>query len=372
MTAKRTRLLLIGGGHTHVEVVRRWAQPDVDVTLVSASPNAAYSGMLTGLIAGHYRYEQTHIDLPALCRKMNVNFASAAVTGVNPDLQHAFCDDGVTRSFDVASINTGSTPSVGHVPGACEHAARVKPVPLFLSRWQDFLKERNAANDPARVVVVGGGPGGVELVFAMQHLFAAHPESRSSSATFTLIADAVLPKQSRSVQRRTLRLLAAKNIRVELSRAVEMSANTVHTNSGNRIPADFTVFATPASAPQWFAESGLALDPQGFVAVNGHLQSLSHPHIYAAGDAAALLADPAPKSGVYAVREGPILHQNLVDHLCNRKPSATFKPQRRALYIISCGDKKGILCYGKIALFGRLMWRIKDAIDRRFMNRYAT
>ena len=179
MMAKRKRLLLIGGGHTHVEVVRRWALPDVDVTLVSAAPDAAYSGMLTGLIAGHYRYEQAHIDLPALCRKMKVNFASASVTGLDPGAKQAFCDDGVTRSFDVASINTGSTPSISDVLGAREHAVRIKPVPLFLSRWHDFLKERNALNDAARVVVVGGGPGGIELVLAMQHLFAANPANRS-------------------------------------------------------------------------------------------------------------------------------------------------------------------------------------------------
>lgn len=371
MIAKRKRLLLIGGGHTHVEVVRRWALPDVDVTLVSAAPDAAYSGMLSGLIAGHYRYEQAHIDLTALCRKMNVNFVSASVTGVNPNAKQAFCDDGVTRKFDLASINIGSTPSMSDVLGARDYAVRVKPVPLFLSRWQDFLKESIALNDPARVVVVGGGPGGVELVLAMQHLFATNPATLSSGVTFTLVADALLPKQPASVQQRALRLLRDRNIVLALGRAVGMTATTVQTDAGQDIAANFTVFATAASAPQWFAESGLALDPQGFVAVNEQLQSLSHPHIYAAGDAATLLADPAPKSGVYAVRAGPILHSNLVDDLCNRQLSATFKPQRRAMYIISCGDKRGILCYGKIALYGRLMWRIKDAIDRRFMSRYA-
>lgn len=284
-------------------------------------------------------------------------------------MHKAECDDGVTRMFDIASINTGSTPVTLETPGAQEHAVAVKPVAVLLSRWQAFLEKTATQEGNANIVVVGGGAGGVELAFAIKHRLSTR---NSPHATCTLMAPKLLANQHKGVQERVVRLLKERGIRVELDSAASVTADAVHTRGGKCIAADFTIFATSASAPDWLSQSGLAVDAQGFVAVNQHLQSLSHPNVFAAGDAATLIANPAPKAGVYAVRQGPILHENLRDVLNSRFPSSTFTPQRRALYIIATADKRGILSYGSLALYGRLMWRIKDAIDRRFMKRYSS
>lgn len=367
----KQRLLLVGGGHAHLEVVRRLAdRRDVAATLVNPGRHAAYSGMISGLIAGHYRFEEAHIDLGPLCARSGVELVSAKATRIDPVKREVACDDGVVRSFDVVSIDTGSTPSLADVPGAVEYAVPVKPVGQFLARWNQLLAA--GGQSPIHIVVVGGGAGGVELVLAMQHCLATRsrtPDTRP--AKLTLVSDSLLPGHAERARELVRGILRLRGIATVHERARRLTAGCVHTAQGKEIPADFVVFATRASAPGWIAESGLGTDSLGFIAVNPHLQSVSHATVFAAGDVATMVATPAPKSGVYAVRAGPVLYENLSASLAGRPLTAEFEPQRRALALIATGDRDAVASYGSAALAGRWLWRWKDRIDRRFVARYA-
>lgn len=373
MTRPTPRLLLVGGGHAHLEVVRRLAgHRDVSATLVNAGRYATYSGMLPGLIAGHYSFEEAHVDLDGLCRRSNVGFVSARVTGIRPDQREAECDDGVRRGFDVVSIDTGSTPRMSDVPGAREHAVAVKPVAHFLARWEHALASRQTSDGmPIDVVVVGGGAGGVELVLAMHHRLAGSAQTRQAQMTrFTLISESLLPGHAPRVQDRVRVILSERGIALARGRVARVTASVVHTSDGRALPAQLAIFATRASAPEWLAASGLATDSLGFIAVDSHFQSVSHAGVFAAGDVATNLADPAPKSGVHAVRAGPLLFENLRAVLWGRRPTAVFERQHRTLALIASGDRHATLSYGPIGLSGRWLWRWKDRIDRRFVARY--
>jgi selenide, water dikinase len=136
------------------------------------------------------------------------------------------------------------------------------------------------------------------------------------------------------------------------------------------VKADAIVWATGASAPLWPGASGLATDARGFILVDDRLQSVSHPGIFAVGDIASVKDDPRPKSGVYAVRAGPVLHENLRNALLD-VPLRGWQPQPRALALISTGDRYAVASRGSLALAGAWIWKWKDGIDRKFMRRYV-
>jgi selenide,water dikinase len=220
--------------------------------------------------------------------------------------------------------------------------------------------------------VVGGGAAGIELVLAMQHRVAG-VTGRPDAVEWQLVTDVdvLLPAHNETVRRIVRRILARREVEVHLSsRVVRVERGTVFAANGYRVAGDAIVWATGAAASPRFAASGLALDDRGFVAVDETLRSTSHPHVFATGDCATMVGHPRPKSGVYAVRQGPPLAANLRAAIEGR-PLGRYVPQAQALALISTGDRYAVASRGDWALAGRWVWHWKDWIDRRFMRRYA-
>ena len=369
------RLLLIGGGHSHVEVVRRFGrapEPGVEVMLVSPGRYAGYSGMLPGLIAGHYAFDDAHIDLPRLTGASHCRFVPGTVNGLNPDARLAFCNNGQTLEFDIASIDIGSRPGTLDVPGACAHALGVKPLERFLARSQWALDRASAAHLPRgyRLVMVGAGAARAETLLSMQHRMAR----TGAEARFALVSATaqILPGHRGRVRRIFTRLLRERGIESYCGRAVvEVTARSVVLAGGERVAADLVVWAVTASAPFWPGACGLAVDAGGFIRVDASLQSVNRAGVFAAGDIAAIEPSPAPKSGVYAVRQGPLLAANLRRTL-RGEPLAAFAPQRAALALVSTGNRNAAASRGWPAAEGAWAWHGKDWIDRRFMRRYRS
>jgi selenide,water dikinase len=365
------RLLLVGGGHSHVEVIRRWGLaplPGVAVTLVSPDRHAPYSGMLPGHIAGHYSHGDCHIDLDALCAGAGVTRIAASVARLDLVNRVAQSDRAPDLPFDVLSVDTGSTPVLARIPGAGCIGLPVKPVAPFLEQWSRLLDAARAATVPLHIVVVGAGAAGVEMVLAMRHRMARD----SGRARFTLLGNepVILGSHPTGVRRRFMALLAASGITVRLGAPVERAMPGMLLLPGNeRLAFDEVIWITGAAAPAWPRASGLQTDAAGFIVVDAHLQSLSHPGVFAAGDVASMPHAPRPKSGVYAVRQGPPLTENLRRAL-RGEPLVKYHPQPRALALISAGDRYAVASYGPFALAGAWAWRWKDHIDTAFMQRY--
>ncbi len=366
--ARPRRLILAGGGHTHVEVLRRMALrpwPPVEILLVSPARFTPYSGMLPGLIAGDYRFEEAHIDLAPLCRRSGVTFIESAVTGLDTVARTLSLDDGRRLEYDLLSLNIGSRPGLDGIPGAAAFGIAVKPVASFLHRWAHIRARRSAKR--LRIAVVGGGAAGVELVLAMQLGL-----GQGARADFHLITNTpeILPNHAPRVRRILTRALEQRGITLHCGREVVAARpGELRLNHEGRVGVDEVIWALPASPPAWISRSGLATDTRGFVAVSTRLQSLSHPDVFAAGDTATILDAPRPKAGVYAVRQGPVLAQNLRAVLEGRVPRS-YTPQPRALSLLSTGNQRAVVSYGAFALEGAWVWRWKDWIDRRFMARY--
>lgn len=365
-------LLLLGGGHSHVEVVRQFGEhpvPNATITLVDAERFATYSGMLPGLVAGHYDFHDCHIDLAALAQRNGLRCMQARALGIDTARRRVELDDGNTLDYDLISLDVGSTPPTANTPGAAEHTIAVKPFATFARNWEKLI-ERARTGQLQKVVVAGGGAAAVELALAMQYRLA--PLVAPETIEFALVTDApcVLPDHNARTRAALASLLSRRGIAVHLNaRVARVEPAAVIMSSAERIAADATIWATGVAAPPWLAGAGLALDARGFIVVDQHLMSISHAEVFAAGDCATMQGYSYPKSGVYAVRQGPVLAENLRQALTGG-PLTKYLPQRLALSLISTGNRSAVASYGPFSLEGAWVWRWKNAIDRKFVEKY--
>lgn len=372
MTKPAARVLLIGGGHSHVEVLRRFAlfpDPAIQLTLISPEATTPYSGMLPGTVAGLYTPVQAAIDLMSLTLWAGAMFIRDEVVTLDLHTKTLALATGHHEAFDFISFDIGSTPAMT-VPGAREHALGVKPVSAFLAAW-DKLRADAATGAVSTIAVVGGGAGGVEVLLAMQYRL--EQELGDATPRFALITDQphVLAQHAAGVRARMGRILVARGVVLHLdSAAIAVERNTVIAKHGRRIAADRIIWATGAAAADWLAASGLGCDAAGFIAIDAALKSLTHPFVFAAGDCASQIDAPRPKSGVFAVRQGPPLAGNL-RRVVHGEPLHSYRPQRHALALISTGNRHAIASRASLVVEGGWVWRWKDRIDRAFMAKYV-
>jgi selenide,water dikinase len=340
--------------------------PGVRVTLVARDLETPYSGMLPGWVAGHYTFEECHIDLVRLTRFAGARLVHDEATGIDRSENRLFCRAHPPIRWDFLSLDIGSAPRVRDVPGAAEHTVAVKPIAGFAHRWEALLA-RAREKPLLRLAVVGGGAGGVELALAAQHRLTRI----AADCEVTLVtADALLPTHNRRVRARLARILTARGVRVATNApVVGVEAGVLLCAGGERIEFDEALWVTEAAAAPWLAETGLPLTANGFVMVGETLSSPADPRVFAAGDIATMTDHPREKSGVYAVRQGPPLAANLRRALAGRKLRRAV-PQRRGLALIGTGDGHAVASRGPFAAEGAVWWRLKDWIDRRWMRRY--
>ena len=362
-------VLLLGGGHAHVHVLQQLAsQPLVgaQVTLVTPFERQMYSGMVPGLVAGHYTAQDCVIPLRPLAQAAGVVFRQARAVRLDAAARRVELDDGGVLGYDLLSLDTGAVMHRDRLPGAAEHALFVRPIEDFVQKL-DALWTR-AAQRRLQLSLVGAGAAGVELALALQYrLGRAGPGVQVTLVTGGPVPLAGYPPP---VLSRVQRALARHGVAVVRQGAVAVEADAVVLADASRLPCDAAVLATGAQAPEWLAGSGLSLDAQGFVLTRSTLQSSSHADVFAVGDVATRSDTPHAKSGVYAVRSGPPLALNLrlaVDGLALQPHAAPT----RTLNLVSCGDRSAIAAWGHWSAQGRWVWWLKDRIDRRFVARYV-
>jgi selenide,water dikinase len=359
-------LVLIGGGHTHALVLRKWGMrplPGARVTVINPGPTAPYSGMLPGFVAGHYDREELDIDLVRLARFAGARVILGAAEELDLKQRLVHVPGRPPIAFDLCSVDIGITSDMPGLPGFADHAVPAKPLGPFATRWRAFLEDE--ANGSAPVVVLGAGVAGCELAMAMAHALSV----RGRAAEVTLIdrSDALTDIETRA-RETLLTQMAALEIKVlERVEVAEITTEAVLLSDGRSIPSGFTTGAAGARAYDWIGQSGLdARD--GFVTVGATLQT-SDPSVFAVGDCAAMTHAPRPKAGVYAVRQAPILYDNLCAAMTGGQ-MRRYQPQKDYLKLISMGEKSALAERFGLPLSGPLMWRWKDRIDRKFIGKF--
>ena len=339
------RLVLLGGGHAHALVLlepRKFISKHFEVVLVSEGRMHSYSGMVPGVIAGHYAAAEAQFDLARLAREAGAEMILGRVQRLDPGAKQIELAGGNVLSYDIASLNLGSTPAD---PAA--NAVPAKPFEPFFASWRALLEQGPPA---PRIAVAGAGAGGVELAMSMKYVL----DRRGTGGSVDIFSDqfSFLP----GVAARVRAALDARSI-------------SLHLKTGIPPGFDAMFWVTGASAPPLLRESGLRTDSRGFVLVDPCLRSVSHPDVFAAGDNASFEGAMLPKSGVYAVRQGAVLAENL-KRIVRGLPMLDYVPQRESLSLISCGGKYAIASRGGWSAEGRWAWRWKDWLDRRWVARF--
>jgi pyridine nucleotide-disulfide oxidoreductase family protein len=368
------RLLLVGGGHAHVEVIRALAErpePGLAVTLVTDRLLTPYSGMLPGHIAGFYSHADMHIDLGRLAAVSGVTVVPHAATAVSRAERRVTTRDGNTHLYDTLSLNVGVTPDLAGIVGADRYAVAVKPISTFLDRLDALLAAAAGADGPRRILVVGGGAAGFELSLALKTRLAGLDPAGRPFWIGLAVGSGLLETMNASVRRRARAALSRQGVTVlDDFRAVEIATDGVRSSDGRMVAADAVLISTAARAPAFLASLGLPTDAGGFVLTTRCLQSVGDPAIFAVGDCATLAEDPRPKAGVFAVRQGRALTGNLR----RRVRGESLEPHVSDpdyLSILMTGERSAIAGRGGwFAVEGRWVWLWKDWIDRRFMRRF--
>ena len=365
-------LVLLGGGHAHVHVLKQLGErplKNARVTLVGRDIETPYSGMIPGFVAGRYSFDECHIDLARLCQRAHARLVHAEATGVDRAERQVLLKDQPALGYDLLSIDVGSAPNVGAIAGAGQWAIPVKPIAELGRRWLELSDRLKPWRGPLNVMVIGGGAGGVELALAIDHRLREIAKAASLQVTLAT-KDEILAGQAEAARRRLRAIFQRRGIRLlEHAGAERIERGSVQLADGQWHQADAVFVVTEASAAPWFADTGLPLDEKGFLAVDDTLASTGDDRIFAAGDCATVLAHRRPKAGVFAVRQGPPLAENL-RRVLGGEPAQPFVPQPRYLSILGTGDGRAVATRGGWAIEGRWVWRWKDYIDRKWMRMY--
>ena len=357
-------LLLVGGGHAHVAVLADWIRrgppPSVRTVLLTPERHLRYSGMVPGWLAGQHGRDEGLVDCAALAARAGVEWVQGRCVAFDPVGRSVTTDSGKSIAFDCASLDTGGVGRGAALLGDDPRLLDVRPITAFAERIA-------AMPAPARVVVAGGGAGGVELAFALRNLAGADPRPEVVLVTG---ADRLLPGFAEAVRSRVARALIRQGIALHLAEA-RFVQGAIMAGDTALEPADLIIAATGSAAPAWVRGSGLAVDAQGFALVDAQQRSLSHPHIFAAGDVAARADRALAHSGVHAVKAGPVLAANLRAVLEGEAPQHSYRPRRHSLYLINTGDGSAIASFGPLAAEGRWVLALKHRIDKGWIATYA-
>ncbi len=362
-------LVLVGGGHSHLFVLEHLAHitlREVRVTLITPSRWQEYSGMLPGWMAGTYQLDECRIDLLPLVTQAGIQFIEDSISGMDAEKRCVCLSDGTHIPYDLLSLDVGSESDLEWLQALGDKLVPLRPLAEFRTAWLDIVREC-CDQISFKLAIVGGGAAGIEIALAAAKTL----REQNPASQIVLVAGlrGVLPDHAPRVQQAALKALAEANIDVINERSAGTS-NSLLLSDGRVLNANKVIAATGSKPALWLRLSKLNLDSEGYVLVDEHHRSLSHHNVFSAGNVCSRIDVKLPRSGVHAVRVGPVLAHNLLAAL-ERKPLVNYQPKPNSLYLLSCSNGRAILSWGAWSTVGRWAWYLKDHIDRRFIKRFS-
>ena len=365
-------LVLLGIGHTNAHVVKQWASDPIEncrLVCVSTFATATYSGMLPGTLGMQFRDDEMRIDLKSLADQAAAELVIGSVCGLNLDAGELLFEDHDPIRFDALSVGVGSMPIGWMQHAGVDSFIPIKPMQTFQSRLDERLKERFANNLPVRIAIVGGGVASVEVALCLDERLRREGREEFQIEIFTAsdrVGDGMTPRSIAMIER----ILKRRSIDViARCRVSEVREDELVTDAPKTYPTDAVLWATGAAPPPVLGSLGLQSDKSGFIATHPTLQSITDARIFAVGDCGTMIASPAPKAGVYAVRQCPVIWHNL-NALFRGKAMQEFRPQSGFLKLLNTGDGKALLEFKWISFHAAWCWHLKTWIDKKFINEF--
>ena len=363
------RIVFVGGGHAHLYSLKyadRFVREGAEVLVIGPARFHYYSGMGPGMLSRIYEPDQLQFDIPRMVQSRQGTFIQGKVASVQADNRTLVLEGGEEISYDLVSFNVGSYVPMHLIPGAEEEAFPVKPIENLESVRETILDKIKGGTP--RILVVGGGPAGVELSGNIWRL--VHDHHGRAEIILANSTDRLLPNAPEKATRLAEQSLSERGIQIRSHFLAEsMRGGVARSNTGQQIRYDVAVLTIGIVPPRIFADSGLEAATDGALLVNDYLQSVRHPEIFGGGDCIAIEGRPLSRVGVYAVREAPILFHNLLASL-RGEPLKVFTPQERFLLIFNLGDGSGLLVRGSFVWKGRLAFTWKSYIDTKFVSKF--
>ncbi len=373
-------LLLLGGGHAHlplIQVISSITERGHRVTCVSPSPVHYYSGMGPGMLGGFYEPAEIRFPIEEMVVRSGGEFVVDRAVRIDAKERRVALAGGDMRSYDVLSVNTGSTIArTVRQRSDAAGPALFRPKPLEeLVQARDTLRTV-LAERATRIAVVGGGPAAIEIAGNVRRLACS---IRAADSRVELLAGrGVLPGFSRRASRIAVRALERAGVAVRRESRVEASDGTGLVVNGASEHYDFAILATGITPSRLFVDSDLPVGPDGSLAVDDYLHALGYPNIYGGGDCIWFTPHPLARAGVFAVREGPVLVHNVMASL-DSAPSrrlVTFRRSGAYMLLMNLGDGTALFWRRILGLpvvvRGKLVFTLKDRIDRSFMERFGS
>lgn len=361
-------VVLVGAGHTNMHIVRMLRMhpiAGVRLTVISPSGNAPYSGMLPGTLAGIYSSADMNVDLYRAVEPTGTQLIVAPAIGLDPAKRRVFLKDRPPVRFDICSVGIGSIPAMRELWAHQENVLSIKPMATFLDRLNSRLDEL-ADRNPLRLSVVGGGAAGSEVAFCVE----SYLKSRKIKSEVSLVDSGTQPLKGYLPKTRALAMAEFKRRGIQVlaeHRVIGFEDDRLLFEKSEPHRTDLVIWAAAAAPPPILEAFDLPKADDGFLAVNKTLLTTSGAPVFVVGDTASFVDQDVQKAGVYAVREGPVLWENIKRKLNNR-PLTEYEPQTGFMSLLATGDGRAIGQYKGWATLGRWVWKVKDHIDRKFMR----
>ena len=376
----RNTIVLLGAGHTNAHVLRMWKMKPIEnaqLVCVSNYPIATYSGMMPGVLAGQYDIPDMEIDLVRFCASAGVRLVLGNVTGIDRDQRELQFSDRPPLAYDFLSVGIGSRPTTNGVDVKDDSKlVAIKPMQTFLKRLKTHLQTITKPQTKPRIAIVGGGIGSIEIAFCLDRRIKDTPESlglkAGQQAEITLVTGSqrVGAGLVESTQNRVKTVFDSHGIQQQTgSRVKSIDGQKLQLADGSSHDFDLIIWATSAVAPELLSTFDLDVDDRGFLKTRPTLQTVADDNIFVVGDSGTMVDFDLPKAGVFAVRQGPVLWDNLQRSVWQRK-LVSYQPQQSFLKLINTADGKTIAERGQRSFYGRWCWRLKNRIDQKFMRMY--
>lgn len=358
------KLLLVGGGHSHLYILKRLQQASlqgVEVTLLSPDPYQYYSGMFSGYAEGLYSIDDIRVNLVKLAKQAGVKWVQGAVTSIDPNQKTILTASGDIVVYDVISFDIGSLTAGIHLLEAPQIKSRIKPN-------YHFIDVIDRARTSRKVVIVGGGAAGIEIALSLT----AWREKKDIKVPITLIsATRLLAQERHKTSSKIENIVKSRGIQlIPHTKVNKVQENSLLTSTKNKIDFDQLIWLTGPKSHDLFKTSKLPVDKEGYLLVEDTLQVKEYPSIFGAGDCISIRQYPnIPKVGVYAVKQGPILFKNIEGFL-TEGDGERYIPQKQYLSILSTGHKKGLVLYRNFHFYSSWAWKLKNRIDSKFIQKY--
>ena len=335
------------------------------VTVIGPSDYHYYSGMGPGMLGGFYTPEDIRFATRHVVEKQGGKFMPGKAVRVDPEKKIVYVESGEEVPYDVVSFNAGSRIPMPDIEGNSENIYASKPIERLLEA-RDRIREK-ISEKPLRIGVVGGGPSSVEIGGNVWRLC----NDASHKAEIVIFAGSVLMARfPQGIQKRARKSLTKRGIKViEGSRVTAIKDSSIILDTGKTYPFDFIFLGLGVRPDPIFRNSGLPVGPDDGLLVNKYLQCTEYDDMFGGGDCIYFKDRPLNKVGVYAVRENPVLLNNIMARLEGKELQA-FDPGGDYLLVFNMGDETGILKKKWITFGGKLAFTIKDYIDMKFMKKF--